>query len=61
VLATTAHVLAHLAALLAPVMPSSMHELWSRLGYDGAPSLQPAAPVGHAVRSGDPLFPRLEA
>ena len=61
VLATTAHVLAHLAALLSPVMPGAMQELWSRLGYDGAPSVEPSSPVGHTVRIGDPLFPRLEA
>jgi methionyl-tRNA synthetase len=60
VLATTAHVLGHLAALLAPVMPVATRELWSRLGYDGQPRLDPPSPAGNRVRSGDPLFPRLD-
>jgi methionyl-tRNA synthetase len=61
VLATTAHVLAHLAALLSPVMPDATRELWSRLGYEGAPALNPESPAGHTIRVGDALFPRLEA
>jgi methionyl-tRNA synthetase len=61
VLATTAHVLAHVAALLSPVMPLAMTELWSRLGYEGDPRLEPSAPAGNRVRVGDPLFPRLES
>ncbi len=60
VLQATAHVLAHLAALLSPVMPVAMQELWSRLGYDGAPALHPPSPSGQTVRAGDPLFPRLD-
>jgi methionyl-tRNA synthetase len=61
VLSVSAEVLVALAALLAPVMPSACRELWSRLGYNGEPRLDPPAPTGNKVRVGDALFPRLEA
>jgi methionyl-tRNA synthetase len=60
VLNATAHVLAWLAALLSPVMPTAGAELWSRVGYEGTPRLDPPSPGGNRVRAGDALFPRLE-
>jgi methionyl-tRNA synthetase len=61
VLRATVDALVALAALLSPVMPSAMADLWSRLGYDGAPRLDPPSPEGNTVRIGEALFPRLEA
>lgn len=61
VLSVTAEALAALAGLLAAVMPGACRELWSRLGYEGEPRLDPPSPAGNRVRTGDPLFPRLDA
>jgi methionyl-tRNA synthetase len=61
VLHVAVEALAALAALLSPVMPSATKELWSRLGYDGEPRLDAPSPEGNRVRTGDALFPRLEA
>jgi methionyl-tRNA synthetase len=61
VLAITAKALATAAALLCPLMPASMAELWSRLGHDGEPRLDAPAPAGNRVRVGEALFPRLDA
>jgi methionyl-tRNA synthetase len=60
VLHVAAEALAVVAALLSPVMPGAMSELWSRLGYEGEPRLDVPAPEGNTVRAGDPLFPRIE-
>ena len=48
------------AVLLSPVMPDSMAELWSRLGYEGEPRLDAPPVRGNRVRVGESLFPRLE-
>ncbi len=61
VLNATATALATTAALLSPVMPASMAELWSRLGYEGEPRLDAGSPEGNTIRVGEALFPRLEA
>lgn len=61
VLGTTANAVTTVAALLSPVMPGAMRELWSRFGYDGEPRLDSPSPSGNATRTGPPLFPRLEA
>jgi methionyl-tRNA synthetase len=61
VLHTTTLCLVALAALLDPVMPTAMRELWSRLGYEGEPRLDAPAPDGNRIRVGESLFPRLEA
>jgi methionyl-tRNA synthetase len=61
VLNATTRALVALAALLSPVMPSAMAELWSRLGYEGEPVLDAPSPEGNRVRVGEALFPRLEA
>ncbi|HYZ91101.1 MAG TPA: methionine--tRNA ligase [Actinomycetota bacterium] len=61
VLHVAAEALANVAALLAPVMPIAMRELWGRLGYEGEPRVDPPAPAGNRVTPGDALFPRLEA
>ncbi len=61
VLAVTAEALTVLAALLSPVMPVAMKELWSRLGFEGDPKLEAGSPSGNRVRVGDSLFPRIEA
>jgi methionyl-tRNA synthetase len=61
VLNTTARALVTVAALLSPVMPLAMHDLWSRLGYDGDPALDAAPPDGNRIRVGEALFPRLES
>ena len=60
VLSATTKALVTVSALLWPVMPTAMSELWSRLGYEGDPSLDPALPEGNRIRIGDALFPRLE-
>jgi methionyl-tRNA synthetase len=60
VLHVTTEALASLAALLSPVMPSAMHELWRRLGFDGEPRVDAPAPGGNRVTMGEALFPRLE-
>src|SRR5690606_23585853 len=62
-LATLARVLAALAALFQPVCPERMAELAGRLGLQRVPTLAEAAAIrlsGHAIRKGDPLFPRVE-
>jgi hypothetical protein len=41
-------------------MPLAMQELWSRLGYEGPPSVEAPAPEGNRITVGDPLFPRIE-
>jgi methionyl-tRNA synthetase len=61
VLHATARALAKATVLLSPVMPSSMAELWSRLGYEGEPALDAPDPAGQRVRVGEALFPRLES
>ncbi|MEX0873524.1 MAG: methionine--tRNA ligase [Actinomycetota bacterium] len=61
VLAVAAEALTALAALLSPVMPVAMRELWSRLGYEGEPRLGAQAPSGNRIRVGEALFPRIEA
>ncbi len=61
VLHVAAEVLTALAGLLSPVMPSVTRELWSRLGYEGEPRLDPPPPAGNRVRVGEALFPRIEA
>ncbi len=61
VLAVTAEALTALAALLSPVMPIAMKDLWSRLGFEGDPKLGAASPSGNRVRVGEALFPRIEA
>jgi methionyl-tRNA synthetase len=61
VLAVTADALAAVTALLSPVMPASMQELWSRLGYEGEPILDAPLAAGNRIRVGESLFPRLEA
>jgi methionyl-tRNA synthetase len=60
VLSVTAETLTALAALLSPVIPNAAAELWSRLGFEGAPVLDSRSPAGNRVRPGDALFPRLE-
>lgn len=60
VLNATATALGTVTTLLYPVMPASMQELWSRLGYDGEPRLDAPSPAGNRVRVGESLFPRLE-
>ncbi|MEX2394291.1 MAG: methionine--tRNA ligase [Actinomycetota bacterium] len=61
VLRATIEALVALAALLSPVMPSAMADLWARLGYEGEPLLDAPSPEGRRVRVGEALFPRLEA
>jgi methionyl-tRNA synthetase len=61
VLSVTAEALAALAALLSPVIPNAGREVWSRLGYEGEPVLNAPSPAGNRVRTGESLFPRLEA
>jgi methionyl-tRNA synthetase len=61
VLHVATEALAALASLLSPVMPVAMRELWARLGYEGEPPSKAPSPAGNRVRSGDSLFPRLEA
>ncbi len=61
VLNATSRVLSTVAALLAPVMPTAMQELWSRLGYEGEPRLDAPDPAGNRVRVGESLFPRLDS
>lgn len=61
VLSVTVEALAALAALLSPVMPPAMRELWDRLGYLGEPQVDPPSPAGNTLRTGGPLFPRIEA
>jgi methionyl-tRNA synthetase len=61
VLSVTAEALAALATLLSPVMPAACRDLWSRLGYEGEPRLDPPSPAGNRVRTRDSLFPRIEA
>lgn len=61
VLSVTVEALAALAALLSPVMPPAMRELWDRLGYLGEPVVDPPSPAGNTLRTGGPLFPRIEA
>ena len=61
VLAVTAEALTALAALLFPVMPIAMKDLWSRLGFEGDPKLGAGSPSGNRVRVGEALFPRIEA
>jgi methionyl-tRNA synthetase len=61
VLSVTAEALAALSALLEPVIPNTSRELWSRLGYDGEPRLDPPSPAGNRVRTGESLFPRIES
>jgi methionyl-tRNA synthetase len=60
VLNTTARALAAVSALLSPVMPPAMQDLWTRLGYEGAPTLDAPAPEGNRITVGEALFPRLE-
>ncbi len=60
VLNTTARALAAVSALLSPVMPLAMRDLWTRLGYEGEPSLDAPAPEGNRITVGEALFPRLE-
>ncbi len=62
-LATLARVLACLAALFEPVTPAKMIELAERLGLERVPTLAEAPGLGlggRAVRTGAPLFPRVE-
>ncbi len=60
VLHVAVEALAALAALLSPVMPVAMRELWGRLGYEGEPRLDAPSPDGNRVRAAEALFPRLE-
>jgi methionyl-tRNA synthetase len=60
VLAVTAEALAALAVLLSPVMPDACRDLWTRLGYEGEPHLDPPSPAGNRIRTGESLFPRIE-
>jgi methionyl-tRNA synthetase len=60
VLHTTATALATVTALLSPVMPASMAELWSRLGYEGEPRIDAPSPEGNRIHVGESLFPRLD-
>jgi methionyl-tRNA synthetase len=60
VLAVTTEALAALAVLLSPVMPNACRDLWTRLGYEGEPRLDPPSPSGNRVRTGESLFPRIE-
>jgi methionyl-tRNA synthetase len=60
VLHTTARALATVSALLSPVMPHAMQDLWTRLGYAGDPVLDAPAPEGNRITVGEALFPRLE-
>jgi methionyl-tRNA synthetase len=61
VLNTTTQALATVAALLWPVMPPAMTELWSRLGYGSEPTLDAPSPEGNRIRVGESLFPRIDA
>jgi methionyl-tRNA synthetase len=61
VLNVAVEALAALAALLSPVMPPAMLELWERLGYEGDPQLDAPSPEGNRVRTAEALFPRMEA
>lgn len=56
------------AILVSPAMPAAAAELWSRLGLPGRPDVGPLAETAHfgtfpptKVRTGSPLFPRIEA
>lgn len=63
-LATLARVLVVLCALFQPVAPGTMAELADRLGLDRVPTLGEAVGTtmeGREVRTGDPLFPRVDA
>jgi len=53
------------AHLLAPFLPTTAAEIFSRLGLGGTPRPDAPArfgglPVGLATRKGDPLFPRVD-
>ncbi len=53
------------AVLLSPVCPTKAAELLSKLGIDGTPETEKlwrfdGLETGHAVASGDPLFPRMK-
>ncbi|MGH2760735.1 MAG: methionine--tRNA ligase [Actinomycetota bacterium] len=61
VLHVTVEALTVLAALLEPVMPQAMRELWRRLGYEGEPRPDPPSPEGNRVSVAEALFPRLDA
>jgi methionyl-tRNA synthetase len=62
-LASLAHALATLTALLHPFIPNAMEELARRLGLGGVPTLDEIASLslgGNPVRRGEPLFPRAD-
>jgi methionyl-tRNA synthetase len=68
VLGDALEVLRIVAVLASPAIPTTVREIWSRIGLDGAPDEQrvPDAvawggyPGGVTVTKGSPLFPRLD-
>ena len=67
VLGDALEVLRIVAILASPALPSTVKEIWSRIGLDGAPADRRVPddvtwggyPGGLPVTKGDPLFPRL--
>lgn len=60
-------VLRYVAVLIAPIMPGTAQEIWSRLGLTGlvaecqfADLVWGGYPSGSKVQKGEPLFPRIE-
>jgi methionyl-tRNA synthetase len=68
VLGDALEVLRIVAVLASPAMPTTMREVWERIGLPGTPDDQrlPEAaswggyPGGLPVVKGDPLFPRIQ-